>query len=43
MLELKKIRKSYEGIEVLKNINLKIEKEKSFLFWDHLVVVKLLY
>ena len=26
MLELKKIRKSYEGIEVLKNINLKIEK-----------------
>ena len=25
MLELKKIRKSYEGIEVLKNINLKIE------------------
>ncbi|WP_312259293.1 ABC transporter ATP-binding protein, partial [Megamonas funiformis] len=25
-LELKKIRKSYEGIEVLKNINLKIEK-----------------
>lgn len=28
MLELKKIRKSYEGIEVLKNINLKIEKEE---------------
>lgn len=26
MLELKKIRKSYEGIEVLKNINLKINK-----------------
>ena len=26
MLELKKIRKSYEGIEVLKNINLKIER-----------------
>lgn len=26
MLELKKIRKSYDGIEVLKNINLKIEK-----------------
>ena len=26
MLELKKIRNSYEGIEVLKNINLKIEK-----------------
>ena len=26
MLELKKIRKSYEGIEVLKNINLKLEK-----------------
>ena len=26
MLELKKIRKSYEGIEVLKNISLKIEK-----------------
>ena len=26
MLELKKIRKSYEGIEFLKNINLKIEK-----------------
>lgn len=26
MLELRKIRKSYEGIEVLKNINLKIEK-----------------
>ena len=26
MIELKKIRKSYEGIEVLKNINLKIEK-----------------
>ena len=26
MLEFKKIRKSYEGIEVLKNINLKIEK-----------------
>lgn len=26
MLELKKIRKSYEGIEVFKNINLKIEK-----------------
>lgn len=26
MLELKKIKKSYEGIEVLKNINLKIEK-----------------
>lgn len=26
MLELKKIRKSYEGIEVLKNINLKIKK-----------------
>ncbi len=26
MLELKKIRKSYEGIEVLKNINLKIEE-----------------
>ena len=26
MLELKKIRKSYEGIDVLKNINLKIEK-----------------
>ena len=26
MLELKKIRKSYEAIEVLKNINLKIEK-----------------
>ena len=26
MLELKKIRKSYEGIEVLKSINLKIEK-----------------
>lgn len=26
MLELKKIRKLYEGIEVLKNINLKIEK-----------------
>lgn len=24
MLELKKIRKSYEGIEVLKNINLKM-------------------
>lgn len=30
MLELKKIRKSYEGIEVLKNINLKIEKGEIF-------------